>query len=178
MVAASDFGIKYYICANMTAKVSPTDNPACSFDLFYNEGKCCPCTAAPCHPGLDLRMSEATIASNHGLGLSTDGCNFTTSKEQRLLFFARRQQNDNSLPVYQLIGLTDVKPSPSAGSDTEVTVNGSIARPETAAAGVVIVLALAILLSTATGVGCKYCKRRKDKQDIFTGTHLLGLLYI
>ena len=140
--------------------VTPADNPACSFDLYMNEGKCCPCTALPCHPGLDLRMSEATITGNHELGLNTDGCNFTTSKEQRLLFFARRRQDGNSLMVYQLIGFTDVKPLPSDGSVAEVTVNGSIVGP---LIGVVIVLALAILLFIATGVGCIYLKRRKDK---------------
>ena len=171
VVAASEYGIEYYICANMAAKVTPADNPACTFDLYNNDGKCCPCTAsrAPCHPGLDLRMNEATVTDNEGLGLSTDGCNFTTSKEQRLLFFARRRQDGSLLMVYQLIGFTDVKPLPSDGSVAEVTVNGSIVGP---LIGVAIVLALAILLFIATGVGCIHRKRRKGKQNMSTGYHL------
>ena len=151
VVAASEYGIDYYICAIMTA-VTPADNPACNFDSYNNEGKCCPCTASPCHLGLDLILNKTTVTNNDGLELSTDGCNFTTSREWNLLFFARRRQADSSSMVNHLIGITDVKPSPP-GSDAELIIIVSTVMGATV---------LSILLCTAAGVGYKYGKRRQN----------------
>ena len=162
VVATSEYGIEYYICANMTT-VTPADNPACSFDLYMNEGKCCPCTASPCHPGLDLRMNEATVTDSEELGLSVDGCNFTTSKEQRLLFFARHFHDNRFSKVYQLIGFTEVKPSPP------VIASSSLGAGEIGAiAGIGSFLLLLVFCSLPCIViiCCiykRYVKKRKDK---------------
>ena len=152
--------MKYYICANMTT-VTPTDNSACSVDLYMNEGKCCPCTASPSHPGLDLRMNETRVTDNKGLGLSTGGCHFSTSTEQRLLFFARHTLAHSQPPVYQLIGITDVKkklePIPSASSVSESTVIGSTV-------GVIVAVVFGILFCVfAVGVGYKFGKKHKGQ---------------
>ena len=148
VVAACDYsayGIKYLICANMTA-VTPADNPACSVDLYMSEEKCCNCTKpnCSCHMDLDLRMGETTVTDSEGLGLSIEASNFTTSKEQHLLFFARRTlPHYSSAKVYQLIGFTTVEKeptSPSSSSFSEGTFIGSIVGSGSGAA----------LLSTAT----------------------------
>ena len=158
VVAVSRYGVEYYICANMTA-VTPTDNPACSFDSYMNEGKCCPCTASPCHPGLDLRMSETRVTVSEELGVSTDGCNFTTSTEQHLLFFARKFQDNSFSKVYQLIGFTEVKSSPT------VIASPSLGAGEIVGFTLGVVIALAICIIAAVVIGCiTYVKRRQNKQ--------------
>ena len=163
VVAASDnseYGVEYLICANMTA-VTPADNPACSFDLYNNDCICCPCTASPCHLGLDLRMNKVTVTDSEELGLSTDGCNFTTSKEQRLLFFARHSLDHSSSLVYQLSGFADVKPSPSATPTSDITIITSIVGSVIALFAVV----LSILLCIAAVAGYKYGKTRRNRQN-------------
>ena len=171
---ASTFGIYYFICANMTA-VAPADNPACSVDLYMNEGKCCPCNSSPCFKNLDLTMKTVEVTDSEGLGLSTAGCNFTTSTEQHLLFFARRYlsalSGSSKFPIYQLIGYTDVKkeqkpiPSPEppavgTGSVSESALIGS-------AVGIVIV---AVVLGTlfcviAVGIGYRFGKKHSSDPD-------------
>ena len=161
VIAAGDyssFGIDYLVCVT-TATVTPADNPACSVDLYMNEGKCCPCTASPCHEKLDLRMRDTMVTDSEELGLSVRGCNFTTSKEQRLLFFARHFLSHSSALIYQLIGFTDVKPLPPAGSASELTIIGGSVG---AVLGTVV---LSILLCTAAGAGYKCGKRRGGGQN-------------
>ena len=142
----------------MTA-VTPADNPACNFDQYnIYEGKCCPCTASPCHPHLDLILNKTTVTDNEGLGLSTDGCNFTTFRDQHLLFFARRWQDDNLSMVNQLIGITNVMQSQPAGSiSDDQTVNGIIV-------GVVLgVLFIGCTVAAALAViSHRYVKTRQD----------------
>ena len=160
VVAASEYGVEYYICANMTTEITPTDNPACNFDQYMNEGKCCPCTASPCHPGLDLRMNKATVTVSEELGVSTDGCSFTTSKEQRLLFFARHWQDNSFSKVYQLIGFTEVKPSPLATASSSVGAT----RSGTIAGSVIGGIVFLVLCIVPVVIGCIILvKRRKDK---------------
>ena len=128
---ASTFGIDYLICGNMTA-VTPADNPACSVHRYVNEGKCCRCITSTCFKNLDLTMKTVEVTDSEGLGLSRIGCNFTTSTEQHLLFFARRYPSDSGsskFPLYQLIGYTDVEkepiPSPAPGSTLDRRLIGS-----------------------------------------------------
>ena len=161
VIAAGDyssFGIDYLVCVT-TATVTPADNPACSVDLYMNEGKCCPCTASPCHEKLDLRMRDTMVTDSEELGLSVRGCNFTTSKEQRLLFFARRILSHSSALIYQLIGYTDVKPSPGPlGFVSIMTLIGSIIGT------VAIAAVLSTLSCILTAVLCYNCGRRRRLQ--------------
>lgn len=145
VAAASDYsqyGIEYLICANMTM-ITPADNPACSVDVYISENKCCNCTKAPCWKDLDLMVREGEATDSEGLGLHTIGCTFSTSTEQRLLFFARRNlEHVSTTTVYQLIGFTDVEKEPTSASATSFSKELFIGSVVGAGSGVAVISTL------------------------------------